>query len=249
MENTLSLLFMFFIGVLASLINIMAGGGSILTLGTMMLIGLDAPVANGTNRIGLLIESVSGALAYASENVGNLKESLTLGFWALPGALIGVMFAINISNTAFQRILAVVMICVVMTLIIPQGSSIKRKNTPGKNKIFIYPIMFLIGLYGGFIQAGVGFLIMGSLRYLLHLDLVTINKHKVYIVLVYTIPTLFIFGFTQNIHWPYAVCLAAGNAAGAWLSVKISVKKGENAVKIGLSIAILLMAIKFFFTF
>jgi uncharacterized membrane protein YfcA len=249
MENILPLLFMFFIGILASFINIMAGGGSILTLGTMMLIGLDAPVANGTNRIGLLIEGVSGALAYKSENFGNLKESLIFGLWALPGALFGAIFAINISNSAFQRILAVVMIFVVMTLILPQKGSSTRKDNSGKKKGGIYPTMFLIGLYGGFIQAGVGFLIMASLRHLLHLDLVTINKHKVYIVLLYTIPTLFIFGFTQNIHWSYAVCLAAGNAAGAWLSVKISVKKGENAVKFGLSIAILFMAIKFFFTF
>ena len=108
--------------------------------------------------------------------------------------------------------------------------------------------MFVIGLYGGFIQAGVGFLIMAALRHLLHLDLVRINMHKVFIVLVYTVPVIFIFGFTGNINWLTALYMSGGYALGAWISAKVSISRGEKVVKIVLCIAILIMATRFILT-
>ena len=234
----------FLIGILASFINIMAGGGSVLTLGVLMLFGLDASVANGTNRFGIIVESISGISAYKSEQYSNIKESILLAIFTLPGAVIGSIYAIQISSLTFQRILAVVMIFIIVTLFIPQKNNNKTAITK-MGKILVYPAMLIVGFYGGFIQAGVGFLIIASLRHLLKLDLVLVNMHKVYIILIYTIPLLFIFGFTGNIHWIYALCLAAGNAVGAWISVKVSIKKGEKIIKTVFIAAILIMSIKF----
>ena len=148
----------------------------------------------------------------------------------------------------FQRILALVMIFVVITLFLPK----KRSDGAGENqdasRLFVYPAMICVGLYGGFIQAGVGFLIMASLRHILRLDLVKVNMHKIYIVLTYTVPVLLIFGLTGNINWPWALCLSAGMVLGAWLSVKIAIRRGERVVKAVLCVAILLMAAKFLST-
>lgn len=238
----------FFVGLAAAFINIMAGGGSVLTLGTMMLLGLPAAVANGTNRIGLLVESLSGAAAFRSERFAEVKESVKLAVWTIPGAVLGSVFAISISSLMFQRILALVMIFIVITLFLPKGRSDGAGRNRGASRLFVYPAMIGVGLYGGFVQAGVGFLIMASLRHILRLDLVKVNMHKIYIVLIYTVPVLLIFGFTGNIHWPWAVCLSAGMAVGAWLSVKISVRRGEKVVKAVLCVAILLMAAKFLST-
>lgn len=232
-------------GFLSGFINIMAGGGSVLTLGLMMLLGLDAPVANGTNRIGVLVGTLSGAAAYKAEKFGGMRQSLVFGLCALPGAILGSIFAVRIENALFQRLLAVVMIFVIITLFLPPSKS-GMKNRTHRNWLIV-PVMFCIGLYGGFIQAGVGFLIMAALRHLQTMDLVTINLHKTWIVLIYTIPVLLIFGMTRNIHWLYAAALAAGNALGAWLSVKISIRRGEKIIKITLCAAILLMAVKFLY--
>ncbi len=241
-----SCLAVFFAGLISSFINIMAGGGSTLTLGIMMLCGLPPSIANGTNRIGLLVASLTGAAAYKSENIGNSKKSLWFGLAALPGAVLGSLFAIHVDKVIFERLLALVIIFVIVTLFLkPAHASVHDESKRKYARAWIYPVMFFIGLYGGFIQAGVGFLIMASLRHMLAMDLVTINMHKNLIVLLYTVPVLFIFGATGNIHWGYAVILALGNALGAWLSVKASVKKGENIVKAVLGAALLLMAVKF----
>ena len=104
--------------------------------------------------------------------------------------------------------------------------------------------MFGIGFYGGFIQVGVGFLLMASLRYLMKLNLVLVNMHKVFIVLIYTIPALLIFILTDNINWIFGLSLAAGNVIGGWWGAKVSVKKGEGFIKVVLTVAVFIMAIK-----
>ena len=238
----------FLAGAISSFINVMAGGGSILTLGVMMLFGLDGSVANGTNRIGILTATSSGMVAFKTERYGNIKESAVLGLCALPGALIGSYYAVSISNVLFQRLLSVVMIFIIITLFLPKKKNHLMAEKSRSSKIFLYPAMFIVGLYGGFIQAGVGFLIMASLRHLTSISLIKINMHKVYIIFMYTVPVLIIFGITGNINWFYAICLGAGNSIGAWLSVKLSIRKGEKAVKILLAVAILLMAVKFMLT-
>jgi hypothetical protein len=104
--------------------------------------------------------------------------------------------------------------------------------------------MLGIGFYGGFIQAGVGFIIMAALLHLMNLDLVRVNMHKVFIVFVFTFPAILIFIFTDNVEWSYALVLSAGNALGGWWSAKVSVKKGERVIRVVLLIAMLIMALK-----
>lgn len=237
---------LFLSGAAASFINVMAGGGSLITLGVMMLLGIDPAIANGTNRIGVLVGTGSGVWAFKTEKLSNLKESLILGGIAIPGAILGSYFSIQLSNIVFQRIIAVVMILVLITILFPKSKKIKSAEPPIKRSVWIYPGMFIVGLYGGFIQVGVGFILMALIRHLMQLDLIKTNMHKVFIIFVYTIPVLLIFGVNGKIHWMYALVMAVGNAIGSWVSVKLAVKKGEKFVKFVLAIAIVLMVIKLF---
>ncbi len=244
-DQIIYLIIIFILGIIASFINVMAGGGSVLTLGGMMLMGMDASIANGTNRVGVFIGAASSTVAYRAEKISNIKKSLILGLCALPGAIIGTFFAIDISNELFKKLLSIVMIFVLITLFVPKKKD--RKKRASKVREFMqYPAMVLVGLYGGFIQAGVGFLIMAALRHLTDMTLVRVNMHKAFIVLIYTVPVLIIFSLSGNINWLYASILSAGNFIGAWLSVKLSVKKGDRVVKYVLCLAIVIMVVKFF---
>ena len=114
------------------------------------------------------------------------------------------------------------------------------KNIPW----LIYPIMFLIGFYGGFIQVGVGFILLASIHFILKVNLVYANMHKIMVVLIYTIPVILIFLFTDNINWEYGLSLAVGNSFGGWWSAKFAVRKGEKFVKTILIAAIFIIALK-----
>lgn len=244
MEQIIIVLSLFSIGVLTSVINIMAGGGSTLTLPILIFFGLDAPVANGTNRIGILSQSIFGMLSFRREKVSQLKLSLKLGLLTLPGAIIGAIYSTKIENELFEKMLGIVMIGIVFTMLVPNSKNYFKEKILEKLPWLIYPTMFLLGFYGGFIQVGIGFLLMITLHHILKLNLLYVNLHKVVIVLIYTIPALLIFILTNNINWFYGISLASGNGLGAWWGAKLAVKKGEKIIKIFLIVAILIMSTK-----
>ena len=134
---------------------------------------------------------------------------------------------------------------IMITILFPRLNKRTRiDNDSSYNPWLLYPALFGIGFYGGFIQVGVGFIIMAVLLHVMKLDLVRVNMHKVFIVFVYTIPAILIFIFTNNVKWNYGLILAAGNASGAWWSAKISVRKGEKVIRVVLLFAMFIMALK-----
>lgn len=240
--TTESLIILFIVGAIAGFLNVTAGGGSTLTLPTLIFLGLDSSMANGTNRIAILFQNISAVYSFKKEKYQELKRSLLLGVFTLPGAIAGALIAVKLDDDTFQKILGIIMIGIILSMFFPEG----RTDKPGKGKISVLTAasMFGIGFYGGFIQVGVGFLIMASLKYLMRLNLVLVNMHKVFIVLIYTIPVLVIFIITNNVNWFLGLSLAAGNATGGWWGAKISVKRGEKFIKMILVISIFIMALK-----
>jgi len=243
LSDILSVLILFFVGAIAAFINVTAGGGSSLTLPVLIFLGLDASVANGTNRVAIIFQNVSAVYSFKKEKYYELKNSLILSSLSLPGAIAGAIFAVKISNDAFEKVLGVIMILLIITMIIPQKREKKISDDFKVNwKLFLS--MIAIGFYGGFLQVGVGFIIMALLHNVLKLDLIRVNMHKVFIVFVFTIPALLVFILTNNVNWFYGLSLSAGNAFGGWWGAKLSVKKGEKLIKAVLIISILIMAMK-----
>lgn len=243
MSDIISVLILFFVGVIAAFINVNAGGGSSLTLPTLIFLGLDASVANGTNRIAIIFQNVSAVYSFKKEKYYELKNSLILSLLSLPGAIAGAIFAIKISNEAFEKVLGIIMILLIITMIIPQKRE-KKITDDFKLDWRLFLSMIAIGFYGGFIQVGVGFMIMALLHNVLKLDLIRVNMHKVFIVFVFTIPALLVFILTNNINWFYGLSLSVGNTIGGWWGAKLSVKKGEKLIKAVLIVSIFIMALK-----
>lgn len=222
----------------------MAGGGSTITLPMLLFMGLDAPTANGTNRIGILTQTASAVFSFKKRDHFDYKLSLKLSIFTLPGAILGSIYATKIDDLTFNILLVIVMIGIVINMLIPKKKKLntieKVKNMP----FIIYPLMIGVGFYGGFVQVGVGFILMSILTHILNLKLVKVNMHKVFIVAIYTIPALLIFIISDNILYVHGIILAIGTAVGAWWSVKVSIKRGDRIIKIVLIIAILLISAK-----
>ena len=244
MDEFLKLLLLFGVGSIAGVLNVMAGGGSTITLPVLIFLGLEPTLANGTNRLGIIAQTLSAVVSFRQEKYHDFKLSLKLTAFALPGAIAGAIIATRISNELFQKILAYVLIGVTASILLRKANKNKALEQQGKPSWWIYPVMLGIGFYGGFMQVGVGFLLMASLFYLMKLDLIRVNMHKVFIIFVYTIPAFLIFVFNGKVEWKYGLILALGMGLGGWWAAKISVKKGEKFIRIVLIAAILLMALK-----
>jgi uncharacterized membrane protein YfcA len=239
-------LLLFGVGSIAGFINVNAGGGSSLTLPTLIFMGLDGALANGTNRIAIFIQNIFAVASFRNRQMHQFKTSTELSLYTLPGAILGAFLAVRISSELFERILGGVLIFIVLSLLF--SGSYKNRNSDRKDQRswWIYPALLGIGFYGGFLQIGVGFLFMAALYHLLRVDLVTVNMHKVFIILIYTLPALLIFIWSGNVNWKYGLSLAAGNAFGGWWGAHVAVKGGERAIRIILAIAISIMALKLF---
>lgn len=245
MDELLRLLLLFGVGSLAGFLNVMAGGGSTITLPALIFLGLEGSLANGTNRVGILAQTFSAVISFRQEKYSKFKLSLKLAAFTLPGAIVGSIIAANIGDELFQKILAYVLIGVIISMLLRKLDQKKiGNNREHPNSWLIFPAMFAIGFYGGFIQVGVGFMFMATLYHLMRLNLVHVNMHKVLIILIYTIPALIVFSLTDNVNWKLGLVLAAGMAFGAWWSAKLSVKRGEGVIRIVLVVLILMMSLR-----
>lgn len=244
--NYMHLALLFGVGTIAGFINVNAGGGSSLTLPTLIFMGLDGALANGTNRVAIFIQNIFAVSSFRKNKMHDFKESSELSLFTLPGAIAGALLAVTISDLLFQRILGVVLIFIVISLFISRSYKNKRPDQEVHRNWLIYPALLGIGFYGGFLQIGVGFLFMAALYHLLKVDLVVVNMHKVFIILIYTLPALLIFLLTGNVNWKFGLALAAGNALGGWWGAQAAVKGGEKIIRIIVAVAITIMALKLF---
>ena len=245
---------LFGLGIIAGFQNVMAGGGSLLTL-PMMIFMLDSMpqypasqsgrLANGTNRVAILIQNIFAVAGFRKKGHSNFKVSLKLAAFAVPGAVLGAIFADRIPNASFKKILGLVVIAAVILII--KKKKLTQVTADEAHPALAYLAMFGIGFYGGFIQAGVGFLLIAVLHGLMRLSLLKTNMHKVFIILLYTVPALLIFAYNGAVIWSMGLILAAGNALGAWLGTHFAVKKGEEFIRIILLLAMLAMAVKLIF--
>jgi len=242
----LNLLLLFGVGSIAGFINVNAGGGSSITLPTLIFMGLDGALANGTNRIAIFIQNIFAVASFRKNKMQQFKTSTELSLFTLPGAILGAILASKISSALFERILGGVLIFIVISLLFSRNYKERSLDQEEQRSWWIYPSLLGIGFYGGFLQIGVGFLFMAALYHLLRVDLITVNMHKVFIILIYTLPALLIFIWTGNVNWKFGLALAAGNALGGWWGAHVAVKGGERVIRIILAVAISIMALKLF---
>lgn len=232
-------------GVATGFLNVMAGGGSMLSVPIMIFLGVPGTVANGTNRIALLPQNISAVLAFYRKGFSNFKLSLSLAACTLPGTLIGASLASRVPNDQFNAVLAIIMVIVLIVMALPEPKTIETDQTPSKNRLITgHLLMGVIGFWGGFIHIGVGFLLMPVLNRVMQLDLVTTNAHKVFIVLCYTSLALVVFASQLELVWKYGVALGVGTWIGAWVAANVQIKQGIGAIKITLNIVIVAFIIK-----
>ena len=244
--NLLHVILLFGTGIAAGFLNTVAFGGSLLALPMLIFLGLESAVANGTNRIAIFFQNFSAIMGFRRKGVSDFSYSILLAVPAVIGAVIGATIAVDIKDSVFNLILAVVMIAMlVLTLLNPTERLKDRIENGGKHsKIISMVVFFFIGIYGGFIQAGVGLLIITALRLLTGMDLVRTNAIKVFVIFFYTVVALGIFIMEGKVNWYLGPTLAVGNACGAWLGSHWAVEKGDKWIKVMLIVAVIAFAIR-----
>lgn len=218
------------IGVVAGVINTLAGGGSLLTLPALLFVGLPAGVANGTNRVGVLLGSVvAGARFRREPHLDARVPWVELGPSTV-GALLGSLLSVDVDELLFRRIVGVALLGMLGLLLARPGAWLRgrARAVPPAGRALGF---FAIGVYGGFLQAGVGMFLLAGAVMLSGTDLVVANARKVVHVAVFTVPALAVFLAADQVRWAEGLALAAGTTVGSWLGARWTVAWGADVVR------------------
>ena len=241
-----SILLLSFTGFIAGGINTVAGGGSNITLPALMMFGLPADIANGTNRVAILMQSTVGVAGYDKHKTLDRPAIIPILIPSILGGLLGAVLAAIIPNiflkpTLLITILSMSVIILVRPEIIapPEGTT---ALSPKASRVAWWGL-FAAGLYGGFVQAGVGFILLAALSGGLRYDLIRANALKMVCALAFTIVALIVFIIFDQVWWLPGLIVGTGSMLGAHLAVKIAVKASQNSIKWFLFVMTLLAVI------
>lgn len=217
----------------AGFINTLAGSGSLITLPLLIFLGLPANVANGTNRVGVVVQNLVSAGSFKQQNVLDLQGGLILSIPAVIGSLLGAQIAVNLDEELMRRTIGALMIVMLVIIFVRpnrwlRGHPAAMRRRPGLVQIIIF---FVIGIYGGFIQAGVGVFLLAGLVLSVGYDLVRANAVKVLIILLFTIAAMVVFVINTQVWWGIGLLLAVGNGLGGWAAAKMAVERGAVFVR------------------
>ncbi len=221
-------------GIIGGFINTIAGGGSMLTLPALMMLGMPADIANATNRVGVLLQSLTSAKGFKNNNK---LDSGAIGPILVPtllGALVGAIAASYLPVELLKPVLLGSMISMAILMLVrpdtlspPEGTEPRKlKETPSA-----IVSLFIAGVYGGFVQAGVGFILIAALAGSLRYDLVGTNALKTVCTGVFSGVALIIFALRGQVLWVPGLILASGTIIGAMISVRFAINVSQNTLK------------------
>ena len=218
-------------GVVVGIINTLGGGGSVITMALYMAMGIPVAVANGTNRIAVVMQNFSATIAFMRKSMVDIKNSLLLGLPTILGTIAGSLFALDVSDKTFKVCLSLVLAIILVYLILDRDQAPKKEGHKLHVRWWHYPIFFLVGFYGGYIYIGLGFLILAVTIWTMKLDIVTANVLKGCVIFISTPFALAVFMYNGQVDYVAGLVHGVGNILGAILASHWAVSWGVKFVK------------------
>ncbi len=244
--DLLHIILIFFAGIVVGFINVLAAGGSFLTLAVLIAFGLPPTVANGTNRVGLIIQNLFASSKYYKLKILDYRFGLIVSISAVSGSLLGSYIAVHTPDDLLKKIIAVLMIFVSFATIYKPKNFADKKIFSKSKWIFMSTVFFFIGVYGGFIQAGVGFFIIAASIWG-GFSMIEANAIKVFTITIYTIFILPMFILSHQVNFLVGIVLGLGSIIGAKIAISLSIKKGDKFIRVALIAFLFVFAIKLMF--
>ena len=217
----------------AGFINTLAGSGSLITLPLLIFLGLPPNVANGTNRVGVLFQNIISTESFRRNKVLDGRGGLILSVPAILGSILGAQIAVNLDEETMRQVIGGLMVVMLIVILVRPRRWLhgELNRMQGRPSFWHLLIFFGIGIYGGFIQAGVGIFLLAGLVLGVGYNLVWANPAKNFIVLLFTISALIVFQRNGQVIWTIGLILAIGNSLGAWVAARMAVDRGAEFVR------------------
>ena len=237
-------------GILCGIINVIGGGGSLLALPILLALGLPAPVANGTNRVAILFQDISSLISFRKKGQLDIREGWKLSLPTIVGAVAGAWVAsIYLTETIMNISILVLTVFMIAALFFQPDKWTKKKtgNLQYELSATDAVLFFIIGFYGGFIQAGFTYLILAVLVLKVGNSMVKGDALKLFLNLLILPVALLIFVWHQQIEWLYGVVMGVGSALGGYWGVHFVTSWSPKLIRSILLVLLVLSALYIIF--
>jgi hypothetical protein len=213
-------------GLLAGVLNTLAGGASALVLPVLLWLGLDPHTANASNRLAVLAQTAVAVAVYERAGATWAPRGEDAAPAAL-GGLAGALLSLTVSPEGLRTWMTVALLGVAPALWWPPAPGAGRAWSPAGR----WAAMAAVGAWGGFLQVGVGFLLVAALTGPCGRSLREANAVKVALVGLFTVPALLTFIGAGVIAWGPALAVAVGSAVGGGLGAQLAGRLPDRALR------------------
>jgi uncharacterized membrane protein YfcA len=216
-------------GVAAGTINTVVGSGTLITFPTLLAFGVPPVTANVSNTVGLVPGSLSGAIGYRRELAGQRGRLLRLGTASLVGGVAGAVLLLVLPAAAFDAVVPVLigMGCVLVLLqprisaaVATRAASRGREMHP-HGAAWVWVLVMLTGIYGGYFGAAQGVLLMAVLGVGLQESMQRNNATKNVLAMLVNGVAALIFIAVADVDWAVAGLIALGSVIGGQLGATV----------------------------
>jgi uncharacterized membrane protein YfcA len=220
----------------AGTINTIVGSGTLITFPTLLAFGYRPLDANVSNTVGLVPGSLSGALGYRRELVGQRSRGIRLGIAAGAGGLTGGILLLAFPG-AFAAIVPVLI--GVALVLVATGPWLSRALTAHRHaeshRSWPLPLLFFAtGVYGGYFGAGIGIIMMALLTIFVPDGIQRLNGLKNVLAVVINGVAGILFACFAPVHWDVALLIAIGAIAGGQLGSRIGRRLPAPALRLAI---------------
>lgn len=246
--TTLEVVALIVSGVFVGFINTLAGGGTVISLSLFMFMGLPADIANGTNRIAVILQNLTSTSSFRHQKLLDTSKSLKLAIPTVIGSVIGAQLSVQIDEATFRRALGLVMLMMIFFILVNPDKWIKGQEALKAKKMSVVQVVlfFFIGVYGGFVQVGVGYFLLAGIVLGAGYDLVRANAIKGFIVLIYTLFALVVFIVNDKVNWQFGLIHSIGNVTGAFIASRYAFTWGAAFIRWFIIVLILIISADLF---
>lgn len=234
-------------GVVGGAVNAAAGGAKLFVFPMLLATGLSPLAANVTQGVALWPAQLPAVWVYRKEVAREFKALMIQALPGIVGALAGSLTMVNSSNEGFIRVVPVLLIIAVGTIILgPRTTALMQWAFPGKRlKAATAFLLLLIGFYGGFFGAGLGFMLLAVLSASTGSGLGQVNGAKnvlsAAIQSVAVIPMM----FSGLVDWLAAGCVLTGGLFGGYIGASLVKRLPDTAVRVGVAVLGLVLTVSF----
>ncbi len=218
-------------GFVAGVVNTIAGGGSFLTLPALMfLCGMDPKIANGTNRVAILFSTISASATFHRHGHIDPKLVMRLTLPTLLGVPVGTLLAVHLPTESFRPLFGGIFLVMAVLLAFKPKLLTETDREPPESLVAEFALFFGIGIYVGFIQAGMGILLLIGISTFHARELVGANGVKNLVGFLLTVVALALFAFYGQVDWLPGLIMAIGNVLGGYVGAKLAIQKGHRLI-------------------